>query len=80
MHRSILSNRVYVGEHSELEECIVMRGAQVGARCRLRRCIIDKWNEVPDGTVIGYDPEEDARRFEVSETGIVVVPQDHRWD
>ena len=80
VHRSILSNRVYVGEHSELEECIVMRGAQVGANCRLRRCIIDKWNEVPDGTVIGYDPEEDARRFEVSETGIVVVPQHQRWD
>jgi len=80
VHRSILSNRVHVGEHSELQECIVMRGAQIGAGCRLRRCIIDKWNEVPEGTVIGYDAEEDARRFTVSETGIVVVPQNHRWD
>ena len=78
--RSILSNRVYVSERSELEECIVMRGARIGARCRLRRCIVDKWNEVPDDTVIGYDPEEDARRFTVSDTGIVVVPQNYRWE
>jgi len=80
VHRSILSNRVYVGEHSELEECIVMRGAQIGRGCKLRRCIIDKWNEVPDGTEIGYDREDDERRFTVSDSGIVVVAQNHRWD
>ena len=80
MRRSILSNRVFINEHSELDECIVMRGAQIGRGCKLRRCIIDKWNEVPDGTVIGYDREEDERRFTVSDTGIVVVAQSHRWD
>jgi len=80
VRRSILSNRVSVNEHSELDECIVMRGAQIGRDCKLRRCIIDKWNEVPDGTIIGYDREEDERRFTVSDTGIVVVAQGHRWD
>ena len=77
--RSLLSNLVYVDEHSQLEECIVMRGARIGKRCRLKRVIIDKWNVVPDGTVIGHDPEADRARFTVSSTGIAVVERGHEW-
>jgi glucose-1-phosphate adenylyltransferase len=79
VRRSILSNLVYVDEHSALEECIVLRGASIGKRCRLRRAIVDKWNRVPDGTVIGHDPERDHQRFHVSPTGIVVVPRGYDW-
>ncbi|MBM4062147.1 MAG: glucose-1-phosphate adenylyltransferase [Planctomycetes bacterium] len=79
VRRSLLSNRVYVDEHSELDECIVLRGARVGKNCRLRRVILDKWNTVPDGTVIGYDIEADKQRFTASPTGIVVVAHGHRW-
>ncbi len=77
--RSLLSNLVYVDEHSQLEECIVMRGARIGKRCKLRRVIVDKWNAVPDGTVIGHDPEHDRARFTVSSTGIAVVASGHQW-
>jgi glucose-1-phosphate adenylyltransferase len=80
VRRSILSNLVYVDEGAELEECIVMRGAKVGKNCKLRRCIVDKWNNVPEDTVIGYDRAEDERRFTVSPTGIVVVGAGHEWD
>jgi glucose-1-phosphate adenylyltransferase len=79
VRRSLLSNLVYVDEHSVLDECIVLRGAKVGKRCKLKRVIIDKWNEVPDGTVIGYDPEADRKRFTVSSSGIVVVARGHQW-
>ncbi|HIE70989.1 MAG TPA: hypothetical protein EYP98_12905 [Planctomycetes bacterium] len=63
-----------------VEECIVMRGARIGKDCKLKRCIIDKWNEVPDGTVIGHEREDDEKHFTVSATGIVVVPQNHVWE
>ena len=80
IRRSVLSNLVYIDEGASLDECIVMRGARVGKNCKLKRCIIDKWNQVPDGTVIGYDREADLARFTVSSTGIVVVPQrQQRW-
>ncbi len=36
-------------------------------------------NEVPDGTVIGYDVEADRKRFTVSSTGITVVARGHQW-
>jgi len=34
---------------------------------------------VPQGTIIGYDLEEDRKRFVVSRTGIVVIPKDYQW-
>ena len=79
VRRTLLSNRVRVEEHSQLDECIVLRGAQVGRNCKLKRVIVDKWNKVPDGTVIGYDPDADKKRFAVSQTGIVVVEHGHEW-
>ncbi|MBL8748465.1 MAG: glucose-1-phosphate adenylyltransferase [Planctomycetes bacterium] len=79
VRRTLLSNRVRVEEHSQLDECIVLRGATIGKHCRLKRVIVDKWNKVPDGTVIGYDLEADRKRFTVSPTGIVVVEHGHKW-
>ncbi|MFO1052179.1 MAG: glucose-1-phosphate adenylyltransferase [Planctomycetota bacterium] len=80
VRRSILSNRVYVDEHSSIEDSIIFRGARVGKNCKIRRAIIDKWTNVPDGVRIGYDPDEDRRRFTVSDTGIVVVPHKYPFE
>ena len=44
---------------------------------RLRRCIVDRAVSIPPGEVIGEDPALDARRFSVSEGGVVVVTRDH---
>jgi glucose-1-phosphate adenylyltransferase len=38
---------------------------------------VDKGVEIPPGEVIGEDPERDAKRFVVSEEGVVVVSRDH---
>ena len=57
-----------------------MRGVTIGKNCRLKRVIVDKWNNVPDGTEIGFDAEADLERFAVSTSGIVIVPTGYRWD
>jgi glucose-1-phosphate adenylyltransferase len=75
VRRSILSNRVRVEELAVVEDSIVFGGAVIGRDARIRRAIVDKWLEVPPGTRIGYDPEEDRRRFSVNESGIVVVTE-----
>ncbi|UCD57929.1 MAG: hypothetical protein JSV16_02115 [Candidatus Hydrogenedentota bacterium] len=59
----------------EVYESILMEGVQVGRRARIRRAIIDKNVVVPPGMVIGYDLDEDRKRFPVSEKGIVVIPK-----
>jgi glucose-1-phosphate adenylyltransferase len=73
VHRSILSNRVRVEEKALVEDSIIFAGVTIGRDARVRRAIIDKWMDIPAGARIGYDPEEDRRRFNVSDSGIVVV-------
>ncbi|MFT5734169.1 MAG: glucose-1-phosphate adenylyltransferase [Planctomycetota bacterium] len=74
VRRSILSNRVYTGEDSDIEDCIIMSGVEVGDHVVLKKVIVDKWVKIPSGTQIGVDLEEDRKRFTVTESGIVVVP------
>lgn len=71
--RSVLSPDVRVNSYSHVEESILLPGCNIGRNSRIRRAIIERDVEVPENTVIGYDAREDAKRFHVSEGGIVVV-------
>ena len=78
--RSVLGPQVRVNSFSHVEESILMNGVDVGRHARIRRAIVDKNVHIPPGTTIGLDPEEDRRRFTVSESGIVVVPKGYRFE
>jgi glucose-1-phosphate adenylyltransferase len=73
--RSILSPRVRVNSYAEVEDSIVLEGVDVGRHAKIKRTIIDKEVHIPAKMEIGYDLEEDARRFTVTPSGIVVVPK-----
>jgi glucose-1-phosphate adenylyltransferase len=73
VQRSILSANVRVNSYSQVYDSILMEGVNVGRYARIKRAIIDKDISIPQGTVIGYDAEEDRKRFHVTESGIVVV-------
>jgi len=77
-HHSILSPRVRINSYSYVEGSILFEDVTVGRHCRIRRAIIDKHVDVPPRTVIGYDPEEDRRRFQVTDSGIVIIPKGMR--
>jgi glucose-1-phosphate adenylyltransferase len=74
VRRSILSNRVVVQDHAIVEDSILLGGVTIGKNAKVRRAILDKWTQVPDGATIGYDREADLKRFTVTDSGIVVVP------
>lgn len=78
VHRSILSPQVRLNSYSTIEDSIVFEKVSIGRHCRIRKAIIDKHVVIPAGTVIGYDPEADRRRFHVTESGIVVIPKGMR--
>ena len=73
--RSILSPRVTIHSFAEIEDSILLEGADVGRNAKIRRTIIDKEVQIPPGMQIGYHLDEDAKRFTVTASGIVVVPK-----
>ncbi len=70
---SILSPNVRINSYSEVYDSILLEGVNVGRYAKIRRAIIDKDVNIPSGTVIGYDPKDDKKRFTISEGGVVVV-------
>ena len=73
IQRSILSPNVRVNSFSQVYDSILMEGVNVGRYAKVKRAIIDKDVNIPQGMVIGYDLNEDRKRFFVSDSGIVVV-------
>ncbi len=80
IQRCVLSPRVRTNSYSYAFESILMEDVDVGRYAKLRRVIVDKGVRIPPRTQIGYDPEEDARRFTITERGIVVVPKGYQFD
>jgi glucose-1-phosphate adenylyltransferase len=73
VRQSLLFSSVHVHEGTELLRTVVLPEAHIGRKCRISRTIIDKRCRIPDNTVIGEDHADDARRFTVTEEGIVLV-------
>jgi glucose-1-phosphate adenylyltransferase len=76
--RSVLSPRVVVHSYAEVEDSILLEGVDIGRHAKIRRTIIDKDVQIPPNTKVGYDLDEDAKRFTVTGSGIVVVPRGMR--
>lgn len=70
---SVLFPRVRVNSFCSLDSAVILPDVSVGRSCRLRRCVIDRACQIPEGMVIGENAEEDSRRFYRSEEGIVLV-------
>ena len=55
---------------------MVLPNVKIGTGCIITRAIIDEGCEIPDGMSIGVDREADARRFHVTDKGVVLVTPD----
>ncbi len=74
VHRSILARSTLINPGAVLEECIIGQGVTIGENCKLRRVIVDAHNKIPPDTIIGYDLDEDRKKYHVDEaSGIVVI-------
>jgi glucose-1-phosphate adenylyltransferase len=72
----VLGYDVRINSYSEVEDSIVFNHVNVGRHCRIRNAIVDRHVNLPERTVIGYDPEEDRKKYHVTEKGVVVVIRD----
>ena len=73
VRNSILSSDVHVADGATVEGSVLLPGVRVGKGAVVRRAIIDKNAVISDGAIVGVDPERDAQRFKISDSGVVVV-------
>lgn len=73
IRHSLLFSQVCVESHSRVDESVILPNVTIGQNCRIRKAVIDKGCTIAPGTVIGENPEEDAKRFYVSPQGVTLV-------
>jgi glucose-1-phosphate adenylyltransferase len=78
---SVLSPDVRVNSYTEIDSSILFSHVNIGRYSRIRRAIIDRHIHIPEHTEIGYNLEEDRKKYHVTDTGIVVVvPEKRRFE
>ncbi len=77
LRRSLCFSNVRVHSYGLIEEAVILPDVEIKRHCKLRKVIIDRGCVIPEGTVIGYDHDEDRRRgFRVSDKGVVLVTRE----
>ncbi len=74
--RTVLSSAVRVHSFCNINEAVLLPQVTVERSCRLRKVVIDRGCTIPEGTVIGEDPELDAARFYRTASGVVLVTRE----
>ena len=73
--RTMLSPNVRVNSFSSLEEAVVLPSVHIQRNVQLRKVVIDTSVVIPEGLVVGEDPELDAKRFRRTASGICLITQ-----
>jgi glucose-1-phosphate adenylyltransferase len=76
VRESLLFSNVRVEERTTIQRSVILPNVEIGRGCVIAGAIVDEGCEVPEGTRIGVDRGEDARRFHLTEKGVVLVTPD----
>jgi len=73
IQNSLLFSNVTVDNYTSIDSSVVLPDATIGKNCHINHAVIDKNCEIPDGTIVGQNEEDDKQRFYVSPNGVVLV-------
>jgi glucose-1-phosphate adenylyltransferase len=75
VRRSLLFTGVHLHSYARVENAVILPYAEVALGARLTNVVIDRGVRIPEGLVVGEDPELDAKRFRRTEHGICLITQ-----
>ena len=73
IRRSVLFSNLRVESCCTVHEAVIMPDTVIGRGSRLSKVVIDRGCRIPEGTVVGEDADQDARRFHRTENGVVLI-------
>jgi glucose-1-phosphate adenylyltransferase len=75
LRRSLLFTGVHIHSFASVENAVILPYANVGRNAQLNNVVIDRGVQIPEGLVVGEDPELDAKRFRITPQGICLITQ-----
>ena len=75
IRRTLLCTGARINSFSSVEEAVILPYVEVGRCASLKRVVIDRGVNIPDGLVVGEDPILDAKRFRRTDSGICLITQ-----
>ncbi|WP_299819177.1 glucose-1-phosphate adenylyltransferase [uncultured Jannaschia sp.] len=75
VRESLLFTRVHTNSYAALTRVVALPDVVVQRSARLTDCVVDRGVVIPEGLVVGEDPEEDRRWFRVTEAGVTLITQ-----
>ena len=72
---SLLFTAVKTNSYAMLDHAVILPHAVVNRHARLTNVVVDRGVEIPEGLVVGEDPEDDAKWFRVTEGGVTLITQ-----
>jgi glucose-1-phosphate adenylyltransferase len=70
---SVLGRGVRIHTGAYVESSVIFDNCDIGRRAKVKGAILDKNVKIPEDTQIGYNLEEDRKKYHVTESGIVVI-------
>ena len=71
--RSLLFTGVHMHSGSAVDGAVLLPGVDVGRGARLSNVVVDRGVQIPEGLVVGEDPDLDALRFRRTEKGVCLI-------
>ena len=76
IRRSLMFTGVRTHSYAQIEAAVVQPYAVIGRHARVRNVVIDRGVNIPEGLVVGEDPDFDAKRFRRTERGVCLITQE----
>ena len=73
--RSLLFTGVRANSYATIENAVILPYVEIARSARLTNVVIDRGVQIPEGLVVGEDPELDAKRFRRTDRGICLITQ-----
>mgnify|MGYP002371828690 FL=1 len=73
IRRSLLFSNVQVRSFGIIEDSVILPNVDIGRHARLKNVVVEKNCIIPEGLRVGFDAEEDGKRFHVTKKGITLI-------
>ncbi len=75
VRNSLVFTGVHTNSFAKLEQVVALPYATIARHARLTKGVLDRRVQIPQGLVVGEDPQEDLKWFRVTDSGVTLITQ-----